>query len=611
SLGGLEPLGGSNTLALWRGGEKELLLVEGRNGSLRQTLSGHRFPVRALLPGAEGALLSLDEGNSLLNWNGKAQITGNFFVDQAPKGFQAGALFGVGRGHLLAVGQPGGGLLLSAKDGTLLGRLAEAEPGRTAVSPTGRYLLTGVAGVLRLYGFARAVSPLDYVRYLRALGGDKIAQSYARLLDERNLPPRAKADLLTEANREPAARRLQTALARLALAQEQKDAAEIRQWAKQVLALQPENPTALAALRTAQEEEYQALLTQAREHLKTGQFRQAITLLDNAIPPASPLAAEAAALIREAENQRGVLTALEQARDKMERGDLTAAEAIVKEVLRQNEEHPAALSLADEIHGRAGGSGRDLFAVITGGVLALLGMGWFMRRQKTPRKPLPSGVRPELKPGSDRLGATAAASRRMAPEGNGSPQRPAPGSLGAARPRPAADASRQTRRKVATELAAKTEEMIRLARQADTRRQYTSLLMELEAELSSLHRRLHDPATDPGPLHIRLKEMVAHLRTLDFREPERADSAPVKEEPSYYEVLQVEPQAGADQIKTAYHRLLKQYHPDLHNQSTFTWVKEEAERMSRRLSEAYEVLINADKRRKYDQELKKRQGGTT
>jgi|WetSurMetagenome_2_1015567.scaffolds.fasta_scaffold207317_2 molecular chaperone DnaJ len=63
----------------------------------------------------------------------------------------------------------------------------------------------------------------------------------------------------------------------------------------------------------------------------------------------------------------------------------------------------------------------------------------------------------------------------------------------------------------------------------------------------------------------------------------------------YYEVLGVDKNASADDIKRAYRRLAIKYHPDK-NQGD-----KEAENKFKECAEAYEVLSDADKRKQYDQ----------
>ena len=62
----------------------------------------------------------------------------------------------------------------------------------------------------------------------------------------------------------------------------------------------------------------------------------------------------------------------------------------------------------------------------------------------------------------------------------------------------------------------------------------------------------------------------------------------------YYEILGISKTATEAEIKSSYRTLAKKYHPDLNPNNP------EAELKFKEVSEAYEILINADKRAAYD-----------
>src|SRR5690242_21398590 len=61
----------------------------------------------------------------------------------------------------------------------------------------------------------------------------------------------------------------------------------------------------------------------------------------------------------------------------------------------------------------------------------------------------------------------------------------------------------------------------------------------------------------------------------------------------YYKVLGVDKKASQDDIKKAYRKLARKYHPDTNKDAG-------AEERFKEISEAYDVLGDEDKRKKYD-----------
>jgi DnaJ-class molecular chaperone len=64
---------------------------------------------------------------------------------------------------------------------------------------------------------------------------------------------------------------------------------------------------------------------------------------------------------------------------------------------------------------------------------------------------------------------------------------------------------------------------------------------------------------------------------------------------NYYEILEIEKDASEDEIKLAYRKLAKKYHPDLNKSDPH------AKERFIRLKEAYDTLIDPQRRKIYDE----------
>ncbi|MEN1729463.1 MAG: DnaJ domain-containing protein, partial [Pseudomonadota bacterium] len=62
----------------------------------------------------------------------------------------------------------------------------------------------------------------------------------------------------------------------------------------------------------------------------------------------------------------------------------------------------------------------------------------------------------------------------------------------------------------------------------------------------------------------------------------------------YYKILGVEPDAAQDEIKRAYRKLARKYHPDVSSEAG-------AEERFKEVNEAHEALKDPEKRQAYDQ----------
>ncbi len=68
---------------------------------------------------------------------------------------------------------------------------------------------------------------------------------------------------------------------------------------------------------------------------------------------------------------------------------------------------------------------------------------------------------------------------------------------------------------------------------------------------------------------------------------------------NFYEILGVSEDATEEEIKSAFKRLARKYHPDVARMD-----KKEAEEMFKKIASAYDILSDETRRRIYDQSIK-------
>jgi DnaJ-class molecular chaperone len=79
--------------------------------------------------------------------------------------------------------------------------------------------------------------------------------------------------------------------------------------------------------------------------------------------------------------------------------------------------------------------------------------------------------------------------------------------------------------------------------------------------------------------------------------------AQILDELDYYSVLEISATASASEIRSAYHRATRRFHPDGHRQLGGD-VRPSLARIAKRVAEAYSVLRDPRRRQVYDQQLR-------
>jgi tetratricopeptide (TPR) repeat protein len=106
------------------------------------------------------------------------------------------------------------------------------------------------------------------------------------------------------------------------------------------------------------------------------------------------------------------------------------------------------------------------------------------------------------------------------------------------------------------------------------------------------------PAPSPAPREVSADTQAKRREITEAYETLRAKS--------HFEALGIERTATEAQVKEAYFRLAKRFHPDTHHDPNMADLRDKLETVFIRLGEAYEVLRNARSRAAYESELASR-----
>ena len=546
--------------------DKQIFLVHPHQKHKKPHLDYHHFPVVQVLFTTPETLLSLDTSGNLIwgNLNSRLKTHGVFLSHLSPQETTQG-VHPISQNQFALIAQNGetsqAMAYLIDENGSLWEKIPLAHPKSFTTSPTGAYLLAASSPQkVDLYQLTPHQDPRDYIRHLKEQGATEMARHYRNHLAQ--LPP-------TLSNIEPAPENLQHWLDSLNRAIRAERWIEVQQWIAKILKKEAQNPQALSAQKLLEEHQDSLLLEQAKAEIQKENFQQAIRILTQ-IPKTSTHRSEARQWIAEVETKIRLKNALENSKQALRLQNWAKAKALLTPVLTQDPTHPEAQSLLSEIeaHEQATHLWNVLTFLALAGLVFALGLAAMKKRQFiVDWLSLKEKESPPLKP----------AVRRKKQD-------------------PLSDNSLE--KKKFLETLEKTKTVLELSKKADGTAKYTARLIDFEAEIAVIRKKGGQPDAPYNHLSNQLLHILQTLRAFRFESEQKQSQSDAKPppkkdaKPDYYQILQVSPDATLAEIKQAYHEQMKAYHPDLHQNSGFEWVKKEAEAQTRLIQEAYDTLKN-------------------
>lgn len=120
-------------------------------------------------------------------------------------------------------------------------------------------------------------------------------------------------------------------------------------------------------------------------------------------------------------------------------------------------------------------------------------------------------------------------------------------------------------------------------------------LMLLGVEFSGFFQKFSEGSINYQEVKVALLNSLEQAKIL-------SSATPIQEE-DYYEILGVSPETTPEKIKEVYYQKMKEYHPDKQPSGSKDWVIKQAVQMTKKIIQAYEILGDSEKKKKYDVEF--------
>ncbi len=294
------------------------------------------------------------------------------------------------------------------------------------------------------------------------------------------------------------------------------------------------------------------------------------------------------------ELKRRVLTSIEirntiaAARDQYKRGNYKSAKIILDNALIRNPENRELVRFRDRVDEKLSGDTWLKVFLVVFLILLMALLGFILWRYQ-------SLLFNKGRPGTVKKGSWGVAGKKRKKEEKGE----------------------DLRRKFVY-LLDDTRKRLNQAAARDKGRRYKNTWMEITARLNTMEKRAKLSDSHLAEFISEMEKLQTTIEKLDAQGSKKAgfgyDSQEKKQQeektgkkaereskqekkqetankaPDYHAILGVPKGASRDEIKQAYRKKMKEYHPDRHSASDFNWVKEEADRRTRLIQEAYEML---------------------